>query len=66
MKLIRITPENASDFFGYNVIFKSRGEMLIKKILGVNKYSIKINHPDLNNTLQIKTRKIFILDTKNI
>lgn len=60
MELIRLTPENASKFIGYEILFKTRGKHIIKKILGVTRTSIKIDHPDLQNCLQMG-RKIFIL-----
>ena len=30
MELIRLTPENASKFIGYEILFKTRGKHIIK------------------------------------
>ncbi len=61
MKLIRLTQENVSKYMGYEILFKSRGNHLVKKIIGINKSSVKIDHPDLNNQLEIVSRKIYII-----
>ena len=46
MKLIRLTPENVRYYIGYEIIFKTRGDHIIKKILDISKSckSIKIDH----------------------
>jgi len=31
MKLIRLTPENVRSYIGYEIIFKTRGDHIIKK-----------------------------------
>ena len=61
MKLIRLTQENVSKYIGYEILFKTRGNHLVKKILGVKNTSVKIDHPDLNNHLQIVSRKVYVL-----
>tara|TARA_B100000963_G_C22582389_1_gene651488 strand:+ start:373 stop:564 length:192 start_codon:yes stop_codon:yes gene_type:complete len=61
MKLIRLTSENAPKYIGYEILFKTRGNHLVKKIISVNNTSVKIEHPDLNNQLQIVSRKIYVL-----
>ena len=60
MCLIRLTSQNAHNFIGYEILFKTRGKYIVKKIIDTNNVSIKINHPDLNNHLNI-SRKIFVL-----
>ena len=60
MKLIRLTQDNASKYIGYEILFKTRGINIIKKILGVNNTSVKIDHPDLDNCI-VFSRKIFVL-----
>jgi hypothetical protein len=60
MRLVRLTNQNAHNFIGYEILFKTRGEYIVKKIIDANNISIKINHPDLNNQLNM-TRKIFVL-----
>jgi len=61
MELVRLTPQNASGYIGYEILFKTRGFHIVKKILGVNNTSVKIDHPDLHNQLQIISRKVFVL-----
>lgn len=61
MKLVRLTQQNASKYIGYEILFKTRGIHIVKKILGVNNASIKIDHSDLHNQLQIITRRVFVL-----
>ncbi len=60
---IRLTPENVFQYIGRDVIFKSRGNEIIKKIISCSSTgkSIKINHPDLNDCLQIVTRKVYVI-----
>ena len=60
MEFIRLNHENAYKYIGYEIIFKTRGIHIVKKIISINKNSIKIDHPDLNNQLSIR-RKIFVL-----
>lgn len=48
MKLIRLTQENVSKYIGYEILFKTRGNHLVKKIISVNNTSVKIDHPDLH------------------
>ena len=61
MELIRLNPQNASKYIGSEIIFKSRGIHIVKKILSVSNTSIKIDHPDLHNQLQIISRKVYVL-----
>ena len=61
MKLIRLTKENANKYIGYQILFKTKGSYIVKKILGVNKSSIKIDHPYLHNQLEMLTREIYVI-----
>jgi hypothetical protein len=63
MNLIQLTPENVSQYIGFEIIFKTRKEHVVKKILGVSDTgkSIQINHPDLKDNLQIVTRKVYVI-----
>jgi len=63
MEFIKLTPDNAYQYVGSDIIFKTRNEHIIKKILGVSDTSktIYIDHPDLNNTLQIVTRNVYVI-----
>ena len=63
MNLIKLTPENASQYIGCEVMFKTRKQYVVKKILGVSDTgkSIQIDHPDLKDNLQIVTRKVYVI-----
>ena len=61
MNLIRLNTENVHKYKDYEIIFKSKGKHIVKKILGINKKSIKIDHPDLNNNLEFISRKIYVI-----
>lgn len=61
MELIRLTKDNAYKYLGYEILFKTRNKNVIKKILKVNKLSVKIDHPDLNNNLEIVSRKVYVI-----
>jgi len=63
---IRLTPDNVSDYIGYDIRFKTRGDYITTKIKSYSQTgnSIIIDHPDLKNCLQITTRKIFVVIRK--
>jgi hypothetical protein len=61
MELIRLTQQNASKYIGSEIVFKTRGLHIVKKILDVSNTSVKIEHPDLKNELQIVSRKVFVI-----
>ena len=61
MDLVRLNTENVNKYKDCEIIFKSRGEYIVKKILGINKKSIKIEHLDLNNNLEFVSRKIYVI-----
>ena len=63
MNQIRLTPENAAQYIGREIVFKTRGNRITKKILGVSNTgkSIKIDHPDLNNSLEIVSRIVHVV-----
>ena len=60
--LIQLTPANSKHYVGYNVVFTTRNQKITKKIIGVSESgkTIYIDHPDLNNSLQLVTRKVFV------
>ena len=62
MKLVLLTPENVKNYIGYKIIFTSRGKTLIKDIISSSDSGkcIKIEHPDLNNCLEIVSRKVYV------
>ena len=63
MKLIRLTPDNVRYYTDYQILFKSRGKYIVKIILESSKSgkSIKIDHPDLQNSLQIVSREVYVI-----
>ena len=63
MKLIRLTPDNVRYYTDYQILFKSRGKYIVKTILESSKSgkSIKIDHPDLQNSLQIVSREVYVI-----
>jgi len=63
MNIIKLTPENAAQYIGKEIIFKTRNRHIVKRILGVSTTgkSIDIDHPDLGNRLQIVTRDVSVI-----
>lgn len=61
MELVRLNTDNVYKYKDHEIIFKSRSKHIVKKILGINKKSIKIDYPDLNNNLEIVSRKIYVI-----
>lgn len=61
MNLVKLTPENAPQYIGCEIIFKTRGFHIIKRIINASNTSVQIDHPDLKNSLQILTRNIFVV-----
>ena len=61
MHLVKLHSENAYQYIGYEILFKSRGSSIIKKIISATDTSVKIDHPDLKNSLQILTRNIHVI-----
>ena len=60
--LIKITPENAAQYIGENVIFKHDGKCFAKQIQSVSATgkSIRVNCPEVENSLQIVTRNVYL------
>ena len=63
MNTIRLTPENVFQYIGHEIIFKSRNHHIIKRIIDVTNSgkSVHIDHPDLQNTLEIVSRNVYVL-----
>ena len=63
MNTVRITPTNAIKYVGYEIIFKTRNEHIVKKMIRVSNTgrSITIDHPDLHNSLNITSRKVYAI-----
>ena len=64
MVLVKLTPENARNYIGKNVVFTSRNTQIVKTIISVSESgkTISIDHPDLGNNLQIVTRSVYVMD----
>jgi hypothetical protein len=63
MNTVKLTPENVHTYIDYEIIFKTRGNYIVKKIINVSdtKKSIKIDYPDLQNCLQIVSRNVYVI-----
>jgi hypothetical protein len=63
MNLIKLTQQNAFKYIGNSIIFKTRNKYNIKQINGVSVTgkTVYIDHPDLNNSLQIVTRNVYVI-----
>jgi hypothetical protein len=61
MLLLKLTTVNARNYIGYDIMFKSRGNRIIKRIINVSNTSVSIDHPDLKNNLQIVTRNVYVI-----
>ena len=56
----RVTQDNSHLYVGREVVFKTRGLNIIRTITRVSNSgkTIHINQPDLNNQLQVVSRKV--------
>jgi hypothetical protein len=63
MNLLKLTQQNAFKYIGNSIIFRTRNQYKIKKINGVSLTgkTVYIDHPDLNNSLQIVTRNVYVI-----
>ena len=63
MQLVRLTPDNVSQYIGHEIIFRSRKRQVVTRIISVSSglKTIKINHPDLQNNLEIVSRKVYVI-----
>jgi hypothetical protein len=63
MELIKLTETNVFNYIGFEIIFKTRNNHVVKRILGVSDSgkTINIDEPDLNNSLQIVTRNVYVI-----
>ena len=59
----RLTCDNVFDYIGKTIQFTTRSQTLEKIILGVSTTgkTIKIDHPDLQNNLEIVKRSVYVL-----
>ena len=63
METTRLTIGNVGHYMGSDVIFKTRGNHIVKRIMGVSKSgkAIVVEHPDLHNRVNIATRNIYVI-----
>ena len=63
MDLIQLTPENVFQYIGREIIFETRGQHVVKRIIraSLSGRTIRIDHPDLDNALQIVSRKVYVI-----
>ena len=63
--MIKLNLENVHQYLGYKIIFKTKVNGMLmwveKKILRVNKKSVKIDHPELNNNIEIEDRNVYVI-----
>lgn len=64
MILTRLTSENVDNYLNKQIIFKTRGVYVISRTNSIfpSKQGIVIDYPDLGNTLQLLTRRIYVLE----
>lgn len=67
MNFVKLTPYNVYRYVGHDIIFKTRNDFIIKTINGVSPTgkTVHIDHPDLNNSLQIVTRNVYAIIPEN-
>jgi len=63
MRLVKLTPENASKYVGYNILFRTRGSIALKQIVGTSESgkTVKIVHGNLQNALEIVHRNVYVI-----
>jgi hypothetical protein len=65
MNLLELTIENVFNYINYNILYKSRNEIKLSKINRISSSgkTIYIDNEDLNNCLEITSRKIYVVIT---
>ena len=61
MNLVKLNPDNAPKYIGFNIIFKTDGQYVVKKIISASRTSVKIDYPRLKNSLEIRHRDIHVI-----
>ena len=63
MKFMRVTSNNVHNCIGKQIIFKTRNEYIIKKVIGASESgkSLKINHEDLDDNINVDGRQIYVI-----
>jgi hypothetical protein len=63
MNIVKLTPTNVAQYIGRDILFKTRKTRIIKRIMGLSNSgkTIQIDHPDLQNKLQIVSRNVYAI-----
>lgn len=61
MNFVKLNTDNAPKFVGYNIVFKTGGQFIVKKIISASRTSVKVDYPRLKNSLEILTRDIQVI-----
>ena len=61
MNFVKLNTDNEPKFVGYNIVFKTGGQFIVKKIISASRTSVKIDYPRLKNSLEILTRDIQVI-----
>ncbi len=61
MNLVKLNTDNAPKYIGYNILFKTDGQYIVKKIISASRTSVKIDYPRLKNSLEIRHRDIHVI-----
>ena len=61
--MIRLTPLNVFQYIGRQIIFKSRKNYKVNRIISASTTgeSIRIDDPDLQNALEIVSRIVYVI-----
>ena len=60
---MRVTQNNVHNCIGKQIIFKTRNQYIIKNVIGISESgkSIKIDHDDLDNNINVDGRQIYVI-----
>ena len=60
---VRLMPTNVRQYIGHEIMFKTRKNHIVTRILGVSPTgkTIYIQHPDLKNNLEIVSRVVHVI-----
>ena len=63
MNTVKLTPENVFQYIGNEIIFKTRNRQITTRLIGASETgkTIQIDHPDLQNNLQLVTRNVYVI-----
>jgi len=63
MNTIKLTKDNVLQYIGHEIIFKTKNNHIVKRIIGVSNTgkTIQIDYPDLQNNIQIETRNVYVI-----